>query len=267
MKTWLTSIVAFAVALTSAVCGMEADKCPPCRYESKLEGDDCFTYSNSESGTSLMAWEPASELCLASLGVEERIMRLDYFWAMCPNPNATDAGYTSIVGYLQDFPDTPIAREIKELFADRGIFVQDENGNFGFPEIYTNPQSVEINCNFSPNQCWNEVRVELEGRVQKMNSLCANLHDRMADALALEQAKARQLLCEKEEAFQECEPLSSALQAAKPFSGDCSPFGEVVDKSNLPECPEENNGSTSSAGRFFLATFTPVALLVGYLFV
>jgi len=245
----LLVVLVWSLSLFGGVNGIEEIKCPPCRYEKENE-PGCYSYSQTSSRTEMKAWEPADEFCLASLGIELRILKLDIFWAICPYANETDVNYSEMQNFLKNYPDHPISREIKELFADRGIFVLNAAGDYVLPEsITTASNQAFINCTFSQQLCWGEVRVELKGRIQKIRSLCKNLHSRQSGALQLEQAKTRENLCDVATTVAACGTLHDAIQAYKPFGGDCTFFDDIIPNSALPVCGEILLLDTSAAAR------------------
>ena len=235
-----------AILLLSLWCGFvdanETEDLPcPCRYEKQNEGE-CLSYSRSLSGE-LKGWTVADDTCLATLGIEERILSNDIFWAFCPFPNRTGVNYSEIVSFLRGKPDHPIAVEIKALYADKQIFVQEGNNYVLADEMFTGNQQ-HIDCKETPNLCWSQIRVDLEGRKKKMNSLCATLHERQVIAWKTEQGKARLRLCQ--ETVASCEPLASKVMEEKPFGDDCSNYGSIVANDDLPVCEEEDKGSSGT---------------------
>eukprot|EP00522_Entomoneis_paludosa_P005441 CAMPEP_0172475618 /NCGR_PEP_ID=MMETSP1065-20121228/69963_1 /TAXON_ID=265537 /ORGANISM="Amphiprora paludosa, Strain CCMP125" /LENGTH=276 /DNA_ID=CAMNT_0013233829 /DNA_START=49 /DNA_END=879 /DNA_ORIENTATION=+ len=262
----LAVLPALLVGVAKADVGHDGhdEGCPACRYEQEDEGD-CFEYSQTVSGAELAFWPKATDFCLATLGVEERILKLDLFWAMCPFPNRTNVDYTEIVSFLQAEPDHPIAHEIKELFADRGIFAITPLGTYELPQnITTSSNQAFIDCTVTQALCWGEVRVEMEGRKQKINSLCSNLHERQTTALKSEQAIARQLLCEGDP-VQACNVLSDKIQQEKPFGGDCSPFGVSIPNDALPLCehePDPSSGGFSLVSSIMLVGMNGLAIML-----
>ena len=264
MALFWKAIVALLVCLWGGVEAVDEnvvapDKCP-CLYERANEGE-CLSYSRSSSGNQLQGWEVASDNCLDRLGIQERILPNELFWSFCPYPNRTKVHYDEIISYLKDKPDEPIAKEIMALFVDRGLFAP-SGTSYILPDQMITSRSVVIDCVNSPNLCWAQVRVEMEARKKKMNDLCRNLHDRQIEALKREQATARLKLCDSVEAA--CEPLASSIQDAKPFGNDCTNFGVIIAKQDLPKCDNEN--LNQSSGFTISVVFPSVLGLVSFFF-
>lgn len=244
------------------------DKCP-CLYESQDEGE-CYSYSRSLSGSDLQPWPVASDQCLEALGIELRILPIQTFWAFCPYPNRTDVNYAEIISFLKSEPNHTVAKEIMQLFVDTGLFVPEGDGYTIADEILTE-SLVQLNCTEAINLCWAQLRVEMQGRAQKMNSLCSNLHQRQVSALQQEQADARLRLCDDAESV--CEPLSSSVQEAKASGGDCANLAVLVGKEDLPRCANETTEATQSTSdadihsvvsSFLLTLLVPSLLYVAY---
>ncbi|KAL7581042.1 hypothetical protein ACA910_005847 [Epithemia clementina (nom. ined.)] len=261
-KSLLASLLLLVVVSLVQVTTAQ-DKCP-CKYDSKDE-KDCYSYSQGFSGTGSEAWPLASESCLQALGVEERILPNLVFWSFCPYPNRTNVDYAEIISFLQQQPDHPIAKEIMQIYVDRGIFEAQGDG-YVLPDTMLTERSSTINCTEAPGLCWGQVRVELEARTQKMNNICKNLHDRQLDAWQTEQGKARMLLCD--EAQSVCEPLSSQVQSAKTSStngGACSNLGIPIAREDLKFCNETQvQGQSSGAVNhlYYSASLLPPVLML-----